>query len=218
MRITTWNINGLRAILNKGLLDNVTTLESDILCLQEIKAHPNQLSSEALCKISEMFSHCIWYPAERPGYSGTSTWTRVYPHEVKLGLDNEEFDHEGRVIATRFPRFWLFNIYFPNGQRDLGRVPFKLRFYSELLSICDCIHRRGESIILCGDFNTAHRPIDLRHPAANSSATGFLPEERAWIDQYLSHGFVDVFRKLYPEKVEYTWWTYIGNARKNNTG
>ena len=130
----------------------------------------------------------------------------------------EEFDGEGRVIASKYPEFWLFNIYFPNGQRDLGRVPYKLNFYKKLLEICDKLHELGQKVILTGDFNTAHQEIDLRYPKPNSTATGFLPEERAWIDTYLDHGFVDAFRKLYPDRVEYTWWTYISNARKNNSG
>jgi exodeoxyribonuclease-3 len=121
-------------------------------------------------------------------------------------------------LTSRFPDFWLFNIYFPNGQHDLGRVPFKLDFYARLLDLCDDLHAKGDQVILCGDFNTAHNEIDIRHPKANAHATGFLPEERAWVDKYLEHGFVDAFRKLYPEKVEYTWWTFIGNARQKNVG
>jgi exodeoxyribonuclease-3 len=218
MRITTWNINGLRAGLSKGMLEDTRRLESDILCLQEIKARPDQLGIEDVNQIEQLYPHLTWNPAQRPGYSGTASWARSQPEEVKLGLGYEEFDGEGRVVASRYPGFWLFNIYFPNGQRDLGRVPYKLDFYAKLLDLCDQLHSAGQKVILCGDFNTAHREIDLRHPRENSGATGFLPEERAWIDRYLEHGFIDVFRKLYPEKIEYTWWTYIGNARKNNTG
>lgn len=129
-----------------------------------------------------------------------------------MGLGFSEFDVEGWVIISRYPGFKLFNIYFPNGQHDLGRVPYKLDFYARLLELCDQIHTQGQCVILCGDFNTAHREINLRHPRENSKATGFLPEERAWIDYYLAHGFVDVFRKLYPERVEYTWWTFLANA------
>jgi exodeoxyribonuclease-3 len=218
MRITTWNVNGLRAIMGKNLVECVNTLKPDILCLQEIKARPEQLTEENLEIIHTLFSNQAWHPARRPGYSGTATWTNRPPAEVTLGLEVEEFDSEGRVIASLYPDFWLFNIYFPNGQRDLGRVPFKLEFYAKLLDLCDQIHSKGQNIILCGDFNTAHQPMDLRNPRQNSTATGFLPEERAWIDRYLAHGFVDAFRRLYPDKVEYTWWTYIGKARHNNTG
>lgn len=218
MRITTWNVNGIRAVLSKGLLDNIKSLNSDVFCLQEIKARPEQLGPAALDEIRSLYSHVTWNPAIRPGYSGTATWARLAPEEVTLGLGFEEYDGEGRLIASRYPDFWLFNIYFPNGQRDLGRVPYKLDFYAHLLDICDRYHALGQNIILCGDFNTAHNEIDLRHPRENAHATGFLPEERVWIDRYLEHGFVDAFRRLYPERVEYTWWTYMMNARKNNVG
>jgi exodeoxyribonuclease III len=218
MRITTWNINGLRAALGKGFLNNIHAIDPDVLCLQEIKARPDQLDASAVDTITQTFPHITWNPAKRPGYSGTSTWARAKPEEVELGLGVTEFDIEGRVITSSYPGFKLFNIYFPNGQHDLGRVPYKLDFYARLLEICDQIHSQGQKVILCGDFNTAHREIDLAHPRENSKATGFLPEERVWIDYYLAHGFVDVFRMLYPERVEYTWWTFLANARKNNVG
>ncbi|HEX7556905.1 MAG TPA: exodeoxyribonuclease III, partial [Leptolinea sp.] len=218
MRITTWNINGLRAGLAKGLFDSIEALGTDVLCMQEIKARPDQLMPDVLEKISAYFPHVFWNPAQRPGYSGTATWSRRLPTLTTLGMGFEEFDIEGRAIASHFPDFWLFNIYFPNGQRDNGRVPYKLDFYARLLALCDQLHSENQSVILCGDFNTAHREIDLRHPRENAHSTGFLPEERVWIDKYLEHGFVDIFRRLYPSRVEYTWWTYLSNARKNNVG
>lgn len=218
MRITTWNVNGLRAVCNKGLIESLDQFQAQILCLQEIKARPEQLDPEHLQRLQAVYPHHSWNPAVRPGYSGTATFSKEKPIEEKFGLDVVEFDGEGRIIAHRFADFWLFNIYFPNGQRDHGRVPYKLRFYQRLLEICDELHAKGEKVILCGDFNTAHREIDLRHPKQNANTTGFLPEERQWIDTYLSHGMVDVFRYLYPETVQYTWWTYISNARAKNVG
>jgi len=218
MRITTWNVNGLRANLGKGGFEQICAIDPDVVCLQEIKARPEQVDPDQMEMIRAAYPHQVWNPAQRPGYSGTATWMRAAAEETGLGLGVEAFDAEGRVIASRQAGFWLFNIYFPNGQSDLGRVPFKLDFYARLLELCDGLQRRGEQVVLCGDFNTAHKEIDLRHPKANSNQTGFLPEERAWIDTYLQHGFVDVFRRLYPERVEYTWWSFLSSARKNNTG
>lgn len=218
MKITTWNINGLRAALGKNILGWVAAHNPDVLCLQEIKARPQQLEPEHMQQLQTAFPHQVWNPAERPGYSGVVTLARAAPQEVRLGLNVPEFDREGRLICTRHPGFLLFNIYFPNGQHDLGRVPLKLDFYARLLELCNELHARGEQIILCGDFNTCHQEIDLRHPKANQNNTGFLPEERQWIDNYLAHNFVDIYRRLYPQRVQYTWWTYRLNARQNNVG
>jgi exodeoxyribonuclease-3 len=218
MELITWNVNGLRSALNKGLLEWAQAYGPDVLCLQEIKARPEQIDGNHLRQFEITFPHITWNPAKRPGYSGVATLARIPPKEVRLGLEVAEFDIEGRLIFTRHSGFLLFNIYFPNGQHDHGRVPFKLDFYARLLEWCDALHAQGENIILCGDFNTAHREIDLRNPKENENTSGFLPEERAWIDYYLAHGFVDVYRSLYPERVQYTWWTYRFNARARNIG
>jgi len=216
MKLTTWNVNGIRAVLGKGALDWVRSEKPDVLCLQEIKARPEQLTGDQINFFNEYAS--IWNPAERPGYSGVATFSRLPALQVDLGLGMERFDSEGRVIRTRQSGFLLYNIYFPNGQRGQERVDFKLDFYARLLEQCDALHAAGEHIIITGDFNTAHNEIDLANPKSNETTSGFLPEERAWIDMYLQHGFVDAFRQLYPEKIQYTWWTYITNARKRNVG
>jgi exodeoxyribonuclease-3 len=216
VKITTWNVNGLRAALNKGAWDWVQQEQPDVLCLQEVKARPEQISDEYQARFNN--HQVYWNPAVKPGYSGVATFTSIPPLAVDYGIGREEFDHEGRVIRMKFPGFYLFNVYFPSGQRGMDRVGFKLEFYSHLLDICDRMHASDERLIICGDFNTAHNEIDLRHPKANKKTSGFLPEERAWIDTYLSHGFVDIYRMLFPDRVEYTWWTYLLNARKNNTG
>lgn len=215
MKITTWNVNGIRAALGKGFSTWVQEEKPDVLCLQEIKAKPEQLTESQ--RDFTGYS-VVWNPAERPGYSGVATFLRGEQVEASLGMGEPRFDIEGRVIRTRHPGFLLFNIYFPNGQRGQDRVAYKLDFYSHLLEICDNLHSRGESIILTGDFNTAHKPIDLRNPKENEKTSGFLPEEREWLDRYLEHGFVDIYRHLYPDKVQYTWWTYITNARARNVG
>jgi exodeoxyribonuclease-3 len=135
-----------------------------------------------------------------------------------MGLGEERFDVEGRVISTLQAGFRLFNIYFPNGQRGQARVDYKLDFYARLLDICDELHAKGESVIITGDFNTAHMPMDLKNAKQNEKTSGFLPEEREWVQKFLDHGFVDIYRKLYPERVQYTWWTYISNARERGVG
>jgi len=218
MKIVTWNVNGLRAALNKGILTWIRQYEPDILCLQEIKARPEQLTSANMQQLETLFSHLVWNPAQRPGYSGVATLATSPPVRTRVGLEREEFDSEGRVIVSQYPSFKLFNLYVPNGGRDHSRVPFKLDFYAHLLDICDALHQQGENVILCGDINTCHQEIDLRHPKANQNTTGFLPEERLWIDKYLEHGFVDIFRHMYPNKVQYSWWTYRLNARERNIG
>jgi exodeoxyribonuclease-3 len=218
MRITTWNVNGLRAAMNKGILDWVKDHSPDVLCLQEVRSFPEQLDPAGLQSLSAIYPNITWNPAQRPGYSGVATFARSLPVETSLGLGDDRFDGEGRVIASRFPGFWLFNIYFPNGGRDNSRVSYKLEFYARLLDLCDDLHARGERVIICGDFNTSHRPIDLAHPKQNEKNTGFLPEEREWIDRYLEHDLVDVYRQLYPERVQYTWWTFLTKARERNVG
>ena len=216
MRITTWNVNGLRAVLNRGGLDWIQHQPPDVLCLQEIKARPDQLTAVQRQVFDGFYQ--FWNPAERPGYSGVSTLARQEPQEVRIGLENELFDVEGRVILSRHADLSLFNIYFPSGQRGLERVAFKLDFYACLLERVDQLHAEGENVILCGDFNTAHQEIDLRNPRQNVATSGFMPEERAWVDKYLEHGLVDAYRALYPERVQYTWWTYRVGARQRNVG
>ena len=215
MRIVTWNVNGLRAALRKDALSAVLSQTPDLLCLQEIKARPDQLTDE---QRSIPGYRITWNPAERPGYSGVATLAREEPFETELGMGASHFDVEGRVIRTRHPDFLLYNIYFPNGQRGRERVEYKLDFYAHLLNACDALHAEGENVIITGDFNTAHMPIDLKNPKQNEKTSGFLPEEREWVSKFLEHGFVDAYRKLYPEREQYTWWTYRFNARKRGIG
>lgn len=215
MKIVTWNVNGIRAAFRKDALREVFAWNPDLLCLQEIKARPDQLSEEQ----RQPFGYqAYWNPAERPGYSGVATFARQEPLEVTTELGESRFDREGRLLCTRYPDFYLYNIYFPSGQRGQERVEFKLDFYARVLEICDRLHSSGEQLILTGDFNTAHTPIDLKNPATNQKTSGFLPEERAWITKYLEHGFVDIYRQRYPDREQYTWWTYRSNARQRGIG
>lgn len=216
MKITTWNVNGLRAVMGKGFRDWAKGDAADILCLQEIKARPEQLADE----MRELPGYTsFWNPAQRPGYSGVASYVKSPLTEIQFGLGVEEFDAEGRVIRMSLSDdLVLYNIYFPNGQRGHDRVQFKLAFYETLLSQCNLLHADGKKIIITGDFNTAHQEIDLANPKSNANTSGFLPEERAWIDTYLSNGFTDIYRQLYPDRIEYTWWTFITRARERNVG
>jgi exodeoxyribonuclease-3 len=215
-KITTWNVNGIRSALNKGAWDWVRKFNPDVLCFQEVRAYPDQLVSLH----HELFIgyNLYWHPAERAGYSGVLTMTLKSPENYQIGLGIPRYDCEGRVIFIRYDDYLIFNIYFPSGQRGQERVAFKLEFYASLLKLLDEFHARSENLIITGDFNTAHREIDLRYPKANQKTSGFLPEEREWIDRYLARGFVDAYRALYPERVQYTWWTYRLNARSRNIG
>ena len=215
MKITTWNVNGIRAATSKGVFGWIKENSADVLCIQEIKAKEEQIEKEPITAAG--YEWAI-NPAERPGYSGVANFYSKAPQIIKKGFDNLKFDVEGRVIQFSYPEFELFNIYFPNGGQENKRVPYKLEFYAHLLNYCGQLIKDGKEIIITGDFNTAHNEIDLKNPISNQKNTGFLPEERAWIDKYLENGFIDAFRMLYPEEEKYTWWTYRFGARAKNVG
>lgn len=215
MKIITWNVNGIRAALGKNALDWAFDQNPDALCLQEVKAREEQLSEEQRSALKLPFT---WNAAQRPGYSGVTTFYREKPNETVMGMDTPQFDVEGRVLQTLWAGLRLFNIYFPNGQRGQERVDYKLEFYAHLLELCQALHKNGENIIITGDFNTSHMPIDLKNAKANEKTSGFLPKEREWVQKFLDNGFVDIFRHLYPDKVQYTWWTYRLNARARGIG
>jgi len=215
MKIISWNVNGIRAAHQKGALNWLWDQSPEVVCLQEVKAKREQIPEEIR---SFPGYEIYWNPAERPGYSGVATYSKIKPLSVSMGLGISQFDVEGRVIATEFNDYILFNVYFPNGQRGHERVQYKLEFYDHLLQICDDLHRQGKNIIITGDFNTAHQEIDLANPEENITTSGFLPEERIWVKKYLDHGFIDIYRHLYPEREQYTWWTYRFGARRRNIG
>jgi exodeoxyribonuclease-3 len=215
MKIITWNVNGIRAALGKNALNWAFERQPDFLCLQEVKAREEQLKAEQRAMLQLPYA---WNPAQRAGYSGVATFFKKKPDEIVSGMGADQFDVEGRVLQTVQDGIRLFNIYFPNGQRGHDRVEYKLAFYEHLLKVCDALHKKGEQLILTGDFNTAHQPIDLKNPQENEKTSGFLPEEREWVQKFLDHGFVDVYRKLYPDQEQYTWWTYRFAARERGIG
>ncbi len=216
LRFYSWNVNGVRAAQRKGLLAWLAATKPDILCLQETKAHPEQL--DAQLRAPDGYG-TIWASAQRKGYSGVALLTRQEPDSIQVGLGIDVFDREGRTIVADYGNFVLINAYFPNGSRDHSRVPFKMAYKAALLDFMDRLRAQGRSIILCGDVNTAHREIDLARPKSNQNTSGFLPIERQWIDQVLEAGYVDAFRHLHPHQEDaYTWWAYWGNARARNIG
>jgi exodeoxyribonuclease III len=222
LKILSWNVNGLRACLSHGLLDWMKSYGPDILGLQETKVKPEQVDDLDKETLKKMGYEIVWNPADRPGYSGTILFSKLKPAEVQKGFGIPEFDNEGRIIITKYqdhsPPFTLMNIYYPNGQMSEERLDYKFRFYDAFLALADDLKKKGENLIMMGDFNTAHREIDLKNPKQNEKYSGFLTSEREWIDKFISHGYQDTFRSLYPEKIEYSWWTYRMNARMKNIG
>ena len=215
MKIFSWNVNGVRAIEKKGFLDWIDNEDPDIVCIQETKAKVEQLGSSL---IEDHGYHTYWHSAERPGYSGVATFSKVEPLFVQNGLGIDRFDREGRVLISEHENFLLYNIYFPNGQKDEIRLNYKLDFYDELLPIINEQVESGSNVIVTGDWNTAHFPIDLARPKENIKTSGFMPIEREKIDQYVDSGWIDTFRHFNTDPERYTWWTYRFGARQRNVG
>jgi exodeoxyribonuclease-3 len=216
INLYSWNVNGIRAAQKKGFLDWLHQTRPDILAIQETKAQPDQLDPEL--RNPEGY-HVTWASAERKGYSGVALFTRDEPKSIQIGLGIDAFDREGRTIIADYGDFVLISAYFPNGARDHSRVPFKMDYKEAFLETCNRLRDQGRPVIFCGDVNTAHREIDLARPKQNENTTGFLPEERAWIDKVVDAGYLDTFRHLHPDQTDaYSWWAYWGKARERNVG
>ncbi|MFQ5481737.1 MAG: exodeoxyribonuclease III [Nitrospinaceae bacterium] len=216
MVLYSWNVNGIRSVVGKGFLDWLRETAPDVVCLQEIKAHPEQVPAAA--NAPEGY-HAAWNSAQRKGYSGVATFSRKKPKAVHCGMGIERFDVEGRILRHEFPQFDLLNVYFPNGTSGGERLQYKMEFYDAFLDHCESLRAQGKKLVIAGDVNTAHRPIDLKNPKQNEKNSGFLPEERAWVDKFIAHGYVDTFRLLHPDAPEqYSWWTFRANARERNIG
>lgn len=215
MQLLSWNVNGLRAVHRKGFIEWFSSVQPDILCLQETKASEQSLPFE----LKEIPGFRAYFSAaQRKGYSGVALYTKTEPKKVTRGFGIERFDSEGRCIIADYGEFILCNIYFPNGQMSSERLAYKMDFYDGFLDYADRFQKSGRRLIVCGDVNTAHREIDLARPKENSKTSGFLPEERAWIDKFLSHGFIDTFRIFNAEPGQYTWWDLKSRARERNVG
>lgn len=217
MKIISWNVNGLRAVIKKGLLDFLKSEKPDIFCLQEIKISP-----EAIVKENFDFPDYneYYFPAKRPGYSGVAIFikkTKDKDITIKNGVGITEFDDEGRVQLLESSKFYLLNIYFPNSRPDLSRLEMKIDFNNKILKLVKKLEKK-KPVIITGDLNVAHQEIDLARPKANVSSPGFTPEERASFDKMMDYGLVDSFRYLHKDKIQYSWWSFRAGARKNNVG
>ncbi len=215
MKLYSWNVNGFRAVIKKGFWDWFRQADAHAVCLQEIKASPDQLPTKDR-HITDYEQ--LWNPASlKKGYSGVAVFYKTYPKEIEYELPEPRFQGEGRLIQMEFEQFYLFNVYFPNGQMSQERLQFKLDFYDSFLSRAQELRQR-KPIVVCGDFNTAHKEIDLKNPKANEDRSGFLPIEREWLDKFIAHGYIDTFRMFNDQPGNYTWWTYRFNARARNAG
>lgn len=216
IKLYSWNVNGIRAAAKKGFLDWVKSVNADMICLQETKASPEQLS-ESLIRIDGYHSY-FSSSVVKKGYSGVVTYSRHAPNETANGMGHPEYDNEGRILATEFVDFTLFNVYFPNGKASKDRLQYKLGFYEAFLEHVSNLTKNGKKVIICGDVNTAHREIDLARPKENVKVSGFLPEERDWMDRFTAAGFVDTFRVYDQQPGNYTWWDMMTRARDRNVG
>ena len=215
MRILSWNVNGIRAAYKKGFLDWLKEENPEILCIQETKAHPDQLTDDL--RNPEGYES-YFSSAEKKGYSGVAIYTKQKPKKVEHGFGIKKFDSEGRILVAEYPKFVLMSIYYPNGKASAERLKYKMEFYDAFQKFTNKLKKQGKNIIVCGDVNTAHKEIDIARPKENEKISGFLPEEREWIDKFLSDGYVDTFRMFNNEPENYTWWDMITRARDRNVG
>jgi exodeoxyribonuclease-3 len=212
--VISWNVNGIRAAIRNGFMEWFQACSPDILCLQETRVHPNEVSPD----LREPLGYkTFWRPAKKKGYSGVAVFSKQEPKSVQpMGLD--EFDIEGRVIAVEYPKFTVVNAYFPNSQPERARIDYKLAFCEAMTKFCDSLRSEGRNVVLCGDYNIAHTEIDLARPKENEDNPGYLPEEREAMTKFLAAGYVDSFRHFTKEGGHYSWWSYRGGARSRNVG
>lgn len=215
MNILSWNVNGLRAVVKKNFLEFIQAEDPDILLIQETKLQEEQIPKE-LEKLSQY--HKYWNYAEKKGYSGVALFSKKKPNQVSYEMGETRFDNEGRTIIADYDDFTLINCYFPNGKMSDERLQYKLDFYDRMLEIMEDIRQSGKNVVVGGDYNTAHKEIDLANPKDNEDISGFLPIERAWLDKLIEHGYVDTFRHFDQRPEQYSWWTYRFGARRRNIG
>lgn len=215
MRLITYNVNGIRAAIRKGFLDWLAGDPADIVCLQEVKAFKENIDYEAISKLGY---HQYWFSAQKKGYSGVAVFTKEEPQNVFYGNGHEQSDYEGRVIRLDFKDFTLINAYFPSGTSGDLRQTYKYQWLDEFFDYVQPLINEKKKVIVCGDYNICHKAIDIHDPVRNKKSSGFLPEERAWMDKWFSSGFIDSFRQFNQEPHQYSWWSYRARARAKNKG
>lgn len=216
MKVITYNVNGIRAAIKKDWISWLTSVNPDVVCLQEIKASPDQVVE--IQKLEELGYLHYWYPAQKKGYSGTAILTKYTPRNVVYGCGLEEYDFEGRIIRIDFDDISVMSVYFPSGTTGDIRQDFKYKFLDDFYIYINQLVKELPNLLICGDFNICHRAIDIHNPKSNANSSGFLPEERAWMDKFMESGFIDTFRSIHPEPHHYTWWSYRAGARGKNLG
>ena len=215
MRIVSYNVNGIRAALRKGLIDWMSDDDADVYCFQEIKANAEDIPT---AEFEELGYHCEWYPAQKKGYSGVGVLTKMEPNKLIRGMNLEQADNEGRTLQAEIDDLFIVNTYFPSGSSGDVRQGYKMEFLGDYLSFAKGLKKNHKNLIIVGDYNICHKPIDIHDPVRNKNSSGFLPEEREWMDDFFNAGFIDSFRQVNPHPHQYSWWSYRANARANNKG
>ena len=215
MNLISYNVNGIRAAIKKGLLDWLTTINVEIVCLQETKADQDQIEIEDFRK---MVYHVYWNPAKKRGYSGVAVLTKIIPHNITMGLGKQKLDHEGRLIKLDFKTFSLLNVYLPSGSSGVERQAFKLEYLKAFFEYIEQVKKTTSNITICGDFNICHEPVDIHNPNSNKNSPGFTPVEREWLSKLLGYGFTDTFRYYNKEPHNYSWWSLRSKSREKNLG
>lgn len=216
MKIVTYNVNGIRAAMRKDWIDWLKATDADVVCLQEIKASPDQLTD--LLLVEQLGYEHYWYPAQKKGYSGTAILTKKTPKHVEYGCGEDDYDNEGRIIRVDFDECSVISAYFPSGSSGDLRQDFKYRFLDDFQVYSDKLLTEIPNLIISGDYNICHRAIDIHNPKSNAKSSGFLPEEREWMENFINSGYIDSFRHLNPDPHHYTWWSYRAGARGKNLG
>jgi exodeoxyribonuclease-3 len=214
LKVLSYNVNGIRAALNKGFAEWLKVSQADVICIQEIKALKEQVDTKVL---EDLGYHHFWFSAQKKGYSGVAIFSKIKPNKVEYGSGIDHMDFEGRIIRADFDKVSIMSLYLPSGT-NIDRLEYKFKFMDEFQDYINELKKEYPNLIICGDYNICHEAIDIHDPVRNKKVSGFLPEERAWLDGFINSGFIDSFRLLNSEPHHYSWWSYRANARNNNKG